>query len=52
MNDTNQGYFGTNSAEEKSIRDHLAERFWKERQNYEEQYQCIYTQQSRSIRQD
>ena len=49
MTDTNQRYFGTNSAEEKSIRDYLAERFWEERQNYEEQYQCIYTQ-SRSIR--
>ena len=37
MTDINQRYFGTNSAEAKSIRDCLAERFWEERQGYEEQ---------------
>ena len=50
MTDTNQRCFGTKSTEEKSIRDYLAERFWEERQNYEDRYQFIYTQ-SRSIRQ-
>ena len=35
MTDINQRYFGTNSA--KSIRDYLADRFWEERQSYEEQ---------------
>ena len=33
----NQRYFSTNSAEAKSIRDCLAERFWEERQGYEAQ---------------
>ena len=37
MTDINQLYFGTNSAEAKLIRDYLAERFWEERQSYEEQ---------------
>ena len=36
MTDINQRYFGRNSAEAKSIRDDLAERFWEERQSYEE----------------
>ena len=31
MTDINQRYFGTNSAETKSIRYYLAERFWEER---------------------
>ena len=48
MTDINQRYFGTTSAEAKSIRGYLAERFWEERQSYEEQWQCIYTQ-GRSI---
>ena len=37
MTDINHGYFGANSAEVKSIRDYLAERFWEERQSYEQQ---------------
>ena len=37
MTDINHGYFGANSAEAKSIRDYLAERFWEERQSYEQQ---------------
>ena len=48
MTDINQRYFGTTSAEAKSIRGYLAKRFWEERQSYEEQWQCIYTQ-GRSI---
>ena len=36
MTNINQRCFGTNSAEAKSIRDDLAERFWEERQSYEE----------------
>ena len=36
ITDTNQRYFGTNSAEAKSIRDYLADRFWEERQSHEE----------------
>ena len=37
MTDINQRYFGTTSAEAKSIRGYLAKRFWEERQSYEEQ---------------
>ena len=37
MTNINQRYFGTNYAEAKSIRDCLAERFWEEKQGYEEQ---------------
>ena len=37
MTDINQRYFGTNSAETKSIHDYLAERSSEERQSYEEQ---------------
>ena len=37
MTDINHGYFGANSADAKSIRDYLAERFWEKRQSYEQQ---------------
>ena len=36
MTDINQRCSGLNSAEAKSIRDYLAERFWEERRSHEE----------------